>query len=125
MHKLTNQSGFSAAHQLINPQGECGNLPGHKWKVEVTVTASKLDRAEMGVDFKLLKREAGHVVQELDHKYLNEDPAFSEISPSFEPLGRALYQKIGLRIHNDSVKIDSVTLWDHITHQPAIMSDRA
>jgi 6-pyruvoyltetrahydropterin/6-carboxytetrahydropterin synthase len=112
VYKLTIRTEFSAAHKLINYQGACENLHGHNWKVEVTVTAEELDQAGMGVDFKILKREAGLVVQELDHKYLNEAPAFSDISPSSEHIARTLYQRIGERLNNDVVKIDSVTVWE-------------
>jgi len=112
MYKLSIQTGFSAAHNLINYHGDCENLHGHNWKVEVTVTATELDRSGMGVDFKILKREAGQVIKELDHKYLNEAPAFSDISPSSEHIARILYQRIGERLNNDVVKIDSVTVWE-------------
>ncbi|MGD9343567.1 MAG: 6-carboxytetrahydropterin synthase, partial [Desulfuromonadales bacterium] len=48
------KTSFAAAHNLINYQGDCENLHGHNWRVEVTVAAEKLDNAGLGIDFKIL-----------------------------------------------------------------------
>ena len=112
MYKLTIRTSFAAAHNLMNYQGDCENLHGHNWKVELTVTASELDKAGLGIDFKVLKREAGAVIQELDHKYLNENPAFCSISPSSEHIARYLYQQISERINSEIIKVDSVAVWE-------------
>jgi 6-pyruvoyltetrahydropterin/6-carboxytetrahydropterin synthase len=112
MYKLTVRTSFAAAHNLINYQGDCENLHGHNWKVDVTVTARELDKAGLGIDFKVLKREAGVVINELDHKYLNENPAFHDVSPSSEHISRYLYQRISERLNNDVITVDSVTVWE-------------
>lgn len=112
MYKLTIRTSFAAAHNLINYQGDCENLHGHNWKVEVAVIARELDKAGLGIDFKVLKREAGVVINELDHKYLNENPAFQQISPSSEHISRYLYQRLSERLNNENITIDSVTVWE-------------
>lgn len=112
MYTLTIKTSFAAAHNLVNYQGDCENLHGHNWKVEVAVTANELDKAGLGIDFKVLKREAGVVINELDHKYLNENPAFQNISPSSEHISRYLYQRISERLNNDNIKVESVTVWE-------------
>ena len=38
------KTSFAAAHNLINYQGDCENLHGHNWLVEVTVGAKELDK---------------------------------------------------------------------------------
>ena len=50
MYVLTIRTSFAAAHNLINYQGDCENLHGHNWKVEVAVTARELDKAGLGID---------------------------------------------------------------------------
>lgn len=112
MYKLTIRTSFAAAHNLINYQGDCENLHGHNWRVEVTVAASELDKAGLCIDFKVLKREAGVVIQELDHKYLNENPAFAGMSPSSEHISRYLYQRLSERLNSDMIKVDSITVWE-------------
>ena len=112
MYSLKVCTSFAAAHCLINYQGDCENLHGHNWKVEVAVIARELDKAGLGIDFKVLKREAGVVINELDHKYLNENPAFSNISPSSEHISRYLHQRLSERLNNDNITIDSVTVWE-------------
>ena len=112
MYTLTISSGFSAAHRLINYQGSCEKLHGHNWKVEVSVIAHELDEAGIGLDFKTLKRQTGEVIEELDHSYLNEIPAFKGLSPSSEHIARYLFQKIGEQLNNETVRIDSVRVWE-------------
>jgi len=112
MYKLMIRTSFAAAHNLINYQGDCENLHGHNWKVDVTVLAKELDKAGLGIDFKVLKREAGAIVQELDHKYLNDNPAFGNISPSSEHIARYLYQRISERLNNDVIKVESIAVWE-------------
>ncbi len=112
MFLLTIRSSFAAAHNLRNYQGDCENLHGHNWKVEVAVTARELDKAGLGIDFKILKREACAIINELDHKYLNENEAFLELSPSSEHIAKYLYGRISERMNNDNVTVDSITVWE-------------
>ena len=112
MYNLTIRTSFAAAHNLINYQGDCENLHGHNWKVDVSVTARDLDQAGLGIDFKVLKREAGVIINELDHKYLNDNPAFQTVSPSSEHISKYLYQRISERINNDNIKVASITVWE-------------
>lgn len=72
MYRLMIQTHFAAAHNLINYQGDCENLHGHNWKVEVTVKARELDQAGLGIDFKIMKKRTKAVLDQLDHKYLND-----------------------------------------------------
>jgi len=112
MYTLTIRTSFAAAHNLINYQGDCENLHGHNWKVEVSVTAKELNQAGLGIDFKVLKKEAGAVINEFDHKYLNENPVFRDISPSSEHISKYLYHRISERINNDKIKVASITVWE-------------
>ncbi len=112
MYKLTIRTSFAAAHNLINYQGDCENLHGHNWKVDVAVIARELDKAGLGIDFKILKKEAGIVINELDHKYINENPAFAGLSPSSENISRFLYKRLSEHLNNDNISVESVTVWE-------------
>jgi 6-pyruvoyltetrahydropterin/6-carboxytetrahydropterin synthase len=112
MYTLKICTSFASAHNLINYQGECENLHGHNWKVEVSVTALKLDKAGLGIDFKILKSETNTLLKTLDHKYLNELKPFIELSPSSENIARYVFQELSTRLNNENIKVNCVTVWE-------------
>jgi 6-pyruvoyltetrahydropterin/6-carboxytetrahydropterin synthase len=112
MYKLKIITSFAAAHNLTHYQGECENLHGHNWRVEVTVSTKLLDKAGLGIDFKILKSETNILLKTLDHKYLNELSPFLELSPSSENISRYLYYALGERLNNDNVAVEMVTVWE-------------
>ncbi|RII27925.1 MAG: 6-carboxytetrahydropterin synthase QueD [Geobacter sp.] len=112
MYKLKILTSFAAAHNLVHYQGDCENLHGHNWKVEVTVTARELDKAGLGIDFKVLKAETNALLKTLDHKYLNELAPFAGLSPSSENISRYLHGELSRRLNNDNVRVDFVTVWE-------------
>lgn len=112
MYHLTIHTHFAAAHNLIHYQGDCENLHGHNWKVEVTVAARELDKAGLGIDFKILKGETKSLLELLDHKYLNELEPFRVVSPSSENIARFLYEQLGARLNNGNVTVEKVNVWE-------------
>ncbi|MBI1922534.1 MAG: 6-carboxytetrahydropterin synthase QueD [Geobacter sp.] len=112
MYRLNIVTSFAAAHCLINYQGECENLHGHNWKVEVMVTARELDKAGLGIDFKILKAETIRLLKTLDHKYLNELPPFVGISPSSENISRYLYEELSGILNDGNIKVEMITVWE-------------
>lgn len=56
---------FSAAHRLTFHKGQCKNLHGHNWKVDVQIQSS--DYTDMVVDFGAIKQ---FIKDGLDHKVL-------------------------------------------------------
>ncbi len=112
MYTLKIITSFAAAHNLTHYQGECENLHGHNWKVEVSVTARELDKSGLGIDFKILKAETIALLKTLDHKYLNELDPFLKLSPSSENISRYLYYTLGERLNNDNIKVIMITVWE-------------
>jgi 6-pyruvoyltetrahydropterin/6-carboxytetrahydropterin synthase len=112
MYHLTVHSHFAAAHNLINYKGDCENLHGHNWKVEVTVSARELNSAGLGIDFKTLKKETNRVLDQLDHKYLNELGPFLQDSPSSENIARFLFDQLGQSLDDQNVTVEKVTVWE-------------
>ncbi len=112
MFRLKIQTSFAAAHCLINYQGDCENLHGHNWRVEVTVRARELDDAGLGIDFKILKAETNQLLKTLDHKYLNELSPFNGISPSSENIARYLFRELSHKLNTDNIKVEIITVWE-------------
>ncbi|PLX97989.1 MAG: 6-carboxytetrahydropterin synthase QueD [Desulfuromonas sp.] len=112
MYHLTIQTHFAAAHNLLNYQGDCENLHGHNWKVEVTVAAETLDEAGLGIDFKILKKHTREIMNYLDHKYLNDLDAFKGISPSSEHISKFIFDRLCSSLGEYAVEIEKVTVWE-------------
>ncbi|MDH5601401.1 MAG: 6-carboxytetrahydropterin synthase QueD [Gammaproteobacteria bacterium] len=103
---------FAAAHYLRNYEGACNRLHGHNWKVEVQVTATKLDDVGMGMDFKVIKDATRELIGQLDHYNLNDIPPFDKINPTAENISAYLYDELSGKLNTDNVKVSTVTLWE-------------
>ena len=103
---------FAASHQLRNYPGECAQLHGHNWKVEVEAAANRLNEMGMAIDFKELKRAARQVISTLDHQHLNDCPPFTEINPTVENVATHLFSEIGKLINSDRTAICAITVWE-------------
>ena len=85
---------FDAAHLLPNvPVGhKCARLHGHTFNVTVTIDGPVGDRSGWVMDFGELKAIAGRVIDELDHRYLNELPDLD--NPTSENIARWIWTRI-------------------------------
>ena len=115
MFELKIISQFSAAHQLRDFHGECEQLHGHNWKVEVYVSGNRLGKDGLLMDFRLIKGATENVLKELDHKFLNETEPFRETNPSSENIARYVYESLGRELANGNVRVSKVTAWESNT----------
>ena len=75
MYEVNAQVEFSAAHHLLAYEGgKCEQQHGHNWTVEAVVRGDILDKSNILVDFKALKRDLRIILGDLDHQDLNELP---------------------------------------------------
>lgn len=106
---------FAAAHSLRGYQGNCENLHGHNWKVEVFLEAAKLNDIELGVDFRELKVHLKTVLSQLDHKYLNDVNFFKEHNPSTENISLFIYQNLQSLLKSyPHISLKKVISWEEI-----------
>ncbi len=79
MYGITKEMTFEAAHRLFGYDGLCGNLHGHSYKVQITVSSEALDTQGFVVDFGDLKRIANELLGIWDHSTILEkgDPLIS------------------------------------------------
>ncbi len=115
MYELMVETQFSAAHQLRGYKGKCENLHGHNWRVQLVVTAEKLDEIGLAMDFHELKDMADELISIIDHTVLNEIFPFTEINPSSENIAKWLYDSLAKRLDNENVNVSSVTVWESET----------
>lgn len=108
MFEIKAQMHFSAAHHLLNYEGECENQHGHNWLVEAYVKGSVLDKSNILIDYKVLKKHLKSVLDLLDHKDINELHDFKGISPSSEILAQYIYNKMKELVP----QISKVSVWE-------------
>ena len=111
MYEIKTQMYFSAAHHLLNYEGECENQHGHNWLVEAYVQGTQLDKSNILIDFKVLKKHLKTVLDLLDNKDINELPDFKGISPSSETLAKYIYEKMKEQIP----QINKISVWETST----------
>jgi len=115
MYEVKIVTQFAAAHRLENFNGKCESLHGHNWKVEVFLAGKDLDGTGLLMDFGLVKARTKEVLEEIDHKYLNELAAFQDRNPSSENLACYLYERLGAVFNYDGVKVRRVDVWESDT----------
>jgi len=75
MLTITRVFWFEAAHRLDGYPGNCWNLHGHSYKVEVEVGPTRLNASplpSMVMDLADLKKVVQPVIDKLDHSFLND-----------------------------------------------------
>jgi 6-pyruvoyltetrahydropterin/6-carboxytetrahydropterin synthase len=112
MYKIKVVNSFSSAHFLRGYKGKCENLHGHNWKVEAAVCSKKLDKLGMVMDFSELKKELKVILEELDHKLLNDLKYFKKINPSSENICRYIYDCLRNPIEKKGLKLLEVVVWE-------------
>jgi 6-pyruvoyltetrahydropterin/6-carboxytetrahydropterin synthase len=112
MFELTITSQFAAAHQLRNFKQKCERLHGHNWRVDVCIRSPELDTIGLVRDFGEIKKTTRQVLQELDHRFLNEIPPFDDLNPSSELLARYLFKRLSERIDEGPIRVSRVSVWE-------------
>ena len=109
LYEIEVKAAFEAAHYIDGYAGKCARLHGHNWEVVAVVHGEQLDRLGMLIDFKVLKAELKKVLDEFDHRFLNELAMFKEENPTAENLARTIYKLLGKsEIFNGAVTLYAV-----------------
>lgn len=119
MYEVKVETSFSSAHHLLNYKGKCENMHGHNWKTEITARGENLDRSNILIDFKILKKAANEVMDYLDHKDLNELEEFKNESPSSEFIAKFIYKKMKEKING----IYRVDVWETPTSRASYFEE--
>lgn len=76
---------IDAGHRVLKHESKCRHPHGHRWEIEVTCFAEKLNVLGMVIDFGKIKEVFGTFLEErLDHNFIfhKEDPFITEIEES-------------------------------------------
>ncbi len=113
MYELKVLTRFAAAHQLKEVTEKCENLHGHNWKVEFCVAGKGLTSGGVLVDFGIVKKQLNEIIDTLDHRFLNELPAFSGANPSSEQIAKYIAWEFERRNGPDAAyRVSRVAVWE-------------
>ncbi|MCP4788306.1 MAG: 6-carboxytetrahydropterin synthase [Fuerstiella sp.] len=71
MPEITRKLEFDAGHRVLHHEGKCRHLHGHRYVVELTVSADKSDSLGRVIDFGVIKNLVGGWIDEnLDHNMI-------------------------------------------------------
>jgi len=111
MFEVRVEKTIAAAHRLFDYDGPCESLHGHNYRIEVSYTGTELDRFGMLVDFTEIKKAFHAVLDTLDHTYLNDLPAFQDLSPSAENIAAHIYRELKVTQFARAT-LNSVSVWE-------------
>jgi len=89
MISVTKQFEFCYAHYLPGYQGKCRRMHGHNAILEVTFSGGPpvgFEYNDMIIDFGKIKEYVDPILEQLDHRLLNELPPWDTTSPICENL---------------------------------------
>jgi 6-pyruvoyltetrahydropterin/6-carboxytetrahydropterin synthase len=112
MYEITIKKSFSAAHVLKEIGGQCEDLHGHNFLVEVSVAGDRLNDEDLLIDFRVLKGWIKEILEELDHKYLNDIKYFKNINPSSERIAKLIHDRLAPKASDLNLRISRITIWE-------------
>ena len=112
MYQVSVEQHFDAAHFLRGYRGKCEALHGHRFRVVVKVTASRVDDVGMAYDFTELKGHLGDILSRFDHTCLNDISPFDKINPSSENIATTIYNELQSKLVGVPVSLACVEVWE-------------
>jgi 6-pyruvoyltetrahydropterin/6-carboxytetrahydropterin synthase len=114
---------FSAAHRLRDYDGKCEQLHGHNYKVQIAARAPSPGKGGMVIDFTELKKAGEHVLENLDHKYLNDIKPFDEIEPSAENIAAHIFHELYRQLGDRADLLHRVSVWESDSSRACYIRD--
>ena len=130
---VTRKLEFDAAHRLLNHEGKCRHLHGHRYVAEITCVADELDSVGRVIDFSVIKRLVGGWIDEnWDHNiilntedpllnlpmklngaiFARKEPAVVTFNPTAENMAKSLYNLSKRLLRQHGVNVVSIKLWE-------------
>lgn len=82
MYILKAEHSFDSAHFLAGYEGKCGNIHGHRWRVQIEVQSETLVEGGqldgMVIDFGDLKKDVKEIVDYYDHTLIIQEGTMRE-----------------------------------------------
>lgn len=111
MYEVSVEGEFAGAHNLKGYKGLCEQLHGHNWKVVCTLRSDKLNELGMVIDFKKVKAMLAEILNQFDHRYLNDLEPFRKENPTTENLARYIFKSLARKVP-EGIQVSRVTVWE-------------
>ncbi len=100
--ELNKDMNFSAAHFIPSKDaGQCQEMHGHTYFVNVTIGGDTVDASGFLIDFKQIKQA---IHKKYDHSVLNNHPEFQDKFPTTELLAEQIWKTIQTLLMNTANK---------------------
>lgn len=107
---------FSAAHRLVEYNGDCERLHGHNWKVQAIFRSQHLNDQGLALDFRIAKSLLRNILHEFDHAFLNDVSILLSLNPSCENLAMRIFRILKENLRQDesiqNVVVHRITVWE-------------
>lgn len=124
MFKVSKTIYFNYGHRLLGGHDKCSRLHGHSARVSIEMTARKLDRHGMVVNFFDIRKTIGAWIERhLDHKMIlsRKDPIVKILRKAGEPVvtvnenptAEMLAKWIFREARRMKLPVSKVTLWEN------------
>ena len=112
MFEISVDYSFAAGHALRGYKGKCENVHGHNYKVRVVVEGEKLNHIGLLMDFVDLRAAIKAMIEQWDHRFLNDLPPFDKLNPSAENMAQVFCEGIASAVSKQGLQVRSVTVWE-------------
>ncbi|MEG0323549.1 MAG: 6-carboxytetrahydropterin synthase QueD [Raoultibacter sp.] len=110
-YELTVKDHFDAAHALPGYDGPCRYLHGHTWDVEATIVGQHLDDVGILYDFKDIKRDLHAILENFDHRYINDVKPFDVLNPTAEHMARIIFFELEKTLPS-WISLKEIAVWE-------------
>jgi len=105
---------FDSAHHLHCYEGQCQNLHGHTYRLQVAMSGYT-DQRGIAIDFNDMKRLVKeHIIVRLDHQYLNE--VLPLMNTTAENIAVWIYEQLAAQLLAENkfpdLRLEVVRLWE-------------
>jgi 6-pyruvoyltetrahydropterin/6-carboxytetrahydropterin synthase len=113
MYRLAIGRAFAARHYLVGGDWGAENEPhAHAYRVEVRLTADKLDRHGYIADLEELEALLAQTVARYEDQLLNGLPEFEGLNPSIEHFSRCFFERLAEGLGGRDLVSMEVRLWE-------------
>jgi 6-pyruvoyltetrahydropterin/6-carboxytetrahydropterin synthase len=120
---ITRREYFSASHILENNKlnkkvnknlfGQCNDIHGHNYYIEVTVCGEQNPESGYVIDLKIVKKIIREeILNKVDHKLLNDLKIFKNIIPTAENIAMKFWEILEPKFKTKKTRLYSVKIYE-------------